>query len=213
MPFQPFLIDKKRIDKQLNVWEWNPSCRSSSRSIPRDDLHGEIRWIKTDLPPQYMMHTMSANVVGDELQLDGPIFNRPPFPFEQDFADGDDIALFFSIAKSFLGRWTIDLRDGMRRSPSSSRTGPRSCRRSTSATTARATSGAIRSAASIKRCGMKMNSLVVTNMKTMAEQVHQIRTDEPAAVLEATFAPRSVDSPEGDGYIIVPVSWWAREAR
>ena len=33
--------------------------------------------------------------------------------------------------------------------------------------------------------------------------------DQPAAVLEATFAPRKVDSPEGDGYLIVPVSKWA----
>ena len=48
------------------------------------------------------MHTLSANVVGDKLTLDGPIFNRPPFPFEQDFAAGDDVALFFSIARA---RW------------------------------------------------------------------------------------------------------------
>ncbi len=36
-------------------------------------------------------------------------------------------------------------------------------------------------------------------MQTMSDQVYQIRTDEPAAVLEATFAPRHKDSPEGDG--------------
>ena len=36
-----------------------------------------------------------------------------------------------------------------------------------------------------------MNSLVVTDMQTMAEQVHfRSASDEPAAVLEATFAPR-----------------------
>ena len=27
-------------------------------------------------------------------------------------------------------------------------------------------------------------------------------------MLEPTFAPRTTDAPEGDGYIIVPVSWW-----
>ncbi len=61
----------------------------------------------------------------------------------------------------------------------------------------------------VKRNGMSMNSLVVTNMRTMAEQVFQIRTTEAAAVLEATFAPPHADAPEGDGFIIVPVSWWA----
>jgi carotenoid cleavage dioxygenase-like enzyme len=58
---------------------------------------------------------------------------------------------------------------------------------------------------------MSMNSLVVTNMKTLGEQVYQIRQGEPAAVLEATFAPRSPDAPEGDGFVIVPVSWWGEK--
>jgi carotenoid cleavage dioxygenase len=56
---------------------------------------------------------------------------------------------------------------------------------------------------------MSMNSLVVHDMKTHSEQEFRIRHDRPAAVLEATFAPRSKDAPEGDGYIIVPVSKWA----
>ena len=56
-----------------------------------------------------------------------------------------------------------------------------------------------------------MNSLVVTNMRTMEEQVYQIRSGEPAAVLEPAFAARTVDSAEGDGYLIVPVSWWAEK--
>jgi len=56
-----------------------------------------------------------------------------------------------------------------------------------------------------------MNNLTVTNMKTLSESTYQIRDNEPAAVLEATFAPRKIDSPEGDGYIIVPVSWWAEK--
>ena len=43
----------------------------------------------------------------------------------------------------------------------------------------------------------------------LAEQVYQIRSNQAAAVLEGTFAPRTPDAPEGDGYIIVPVSWWA----
>jgi carotenoid cleavage dioxygenase len=60
-----------------------------------------------------------------------------------------------------------------------------------------------------KRAGMSMKSLVVHDMESHAEQEFRIRHEQPAAVLEATFAPRNVDSPEGDGYLIVPVSKWA----
>jgi len=42
----------------------------------------------------------------------------------------------------------------------------------------------------------------------LSEQVYQIRGEgELAAVPEASFAPRTTSAPEGDGYIIVPVSW------
>ncbi len=208
MPFQPFLVDKKRFEKDLNIWEWNPELPIVIALIPRHDLHGEIRWVKTDLPPQYIMHTMSANVVGNELQLDGPIFNRPPFPFEQDFTAGDDIALFFSIAKSHLGRWTIDLETGRAKSEQLSDR-PSELPKVDERHYGKGYEWGYQVGGVVKRSGMKMNSLVVTNMKTMADQVYEIRQDEPAAVLEATFAPRKIDSPEGDGYIIVPVSWWA----
>ena len=68
-------------------------------------MEADIRWITTGLPTQYVMHTMQANVRDGKLLLDAPIFNRPPFPFEQDFAEGDGVALFFSIpSSSFIMR-------------------------------------------------------------------------------------------------------------
>jgi carotenoid cleavage dioxygenase-like enzyme len=210
MPFQPFLVDKKRIDKGLNIWAWDEELPIVIALIPRDDLQGEIRWIKTDLPAQYVMHTMSANVEGGKLLLDGPIFNRPPFPFEQDFADGDDIALFFSIAKSHLGRWTVDLETGKATSEQLSDR-PSELPKVDERHYGKGYEWGYQVGGVVKRSGMKMNSLVITNMKTLSDQEWQIRRDEPAAVLEATFAPRSPDSAEGDGYIIVPVSWWAEK--
>src|SRR5438874_8344744 len=105
MPFQPFLIDKSRIAKQqLNVFAWDPELPIVIALIPRHDMTAPVRYIHTDLEPQMFLHTMSANVSGNTLTLDGPIFNRPPLPLEQDFAPGDEVALFFSIAKSVLGR-------------------------------------------------------------------------------------------------------------
>ena len=207
MPFQPFVIDKKRIDKEVSVFGWDPDLPIVIALIPRGP-GGEVRYITTDLEPEYVMHTMSANVVGDTLTLDAPIFNRPPFPFEQDFAAGDDVALFFSIANSFLGRWTIDLTTGRStREQLSDR--PSELPKIDERYYGRPYTWGYQVGGVLKRSGMSMNSLVVTNMQTLESSEHLIRTSQPAAVLESTFAPRTPDAPEGDGWIIVPVSWWA----
>lgn len=209
MPFQPFTIDKRKVtEKQLGIWGWDSELPIMLALIPRHDITGEVRWITTDLPPQYVMHTLSANVADGKLMLDAPIFNRPPFPFEQDFEVGDDVALFFSIAKSYLGRWTIDLSTGAAKSEQLSDR-PSELPKVDERFYGKGYTWGYQVGGVVKRSGMSMNSLVVTNMHTLAEQSYQIRGDQPAAVLEATFAPRSPDAPEGDGYIIVPVSWWA----
>jgi carotenoid cleavage dioxygenase len=208
MPFQPFILAKERILRGLGVWGWDPQLPIVLALIPRHDINGEIRWIKTDLRPQYVMHTMSANVIDGKLLLDAPIFNRPPFPFEQDFAAGDDVALFFSIASSTLGRWTVDLATGATTSEQLSDR-PSELPKVDERFYGKGYRWGYSVGGVVKRNGMSMNSLVVTDVQTMSEQVYQIRAGEPAAVLESSFAPRSIDSPEGDGYIIVPVSWWA----
>jgi len=208
MPFQPFIVDKARIAKGTGVYEWNPELPIVLALIPRHDINGEIRYVRMDIEPQYVMHTMSGNVSGSTLTLDGPIFNRPPFPFEQDFAKGDDVALFFSIAKSQLGRWTVDLESGATRSETLSDR-PSELPKVDERFYGKGYRWGYQVGGRVKRDGMSMNSLVVTDMMTLSDQEYQIRHDQPAAVLEATFAPRHVDSPEGDGYLIVPVSWWA----
>lgn len=211
MPFQPFTLDQKQItEQQLGIWGWDETLPIVLGLIPRHDIHGKIRWIDTDLPPQYIMHTMSANVEDDTLTLDGPIFNRPPFPFAQDFAVGDEVALYFSVARSFLGRWTVDLRTGKTVSEQLSDR-PSELPKVDERHYGKGYTWGFQVGGVVKRNGMSMNSLVLTNMKTLSEQVYQIRAGEPAAVLEATFAPRTPDSPEGDGYIIVPVSWWGEK--
>jgi carotenoid cleavage dioxygenase-like enzyme len=209
MAFQPFIPDKKRYrEEKLNVWGWKPEHPIHLALIPRNDPAKPVRWIKTDLEPQYIMHTMSANVVGDQLLLDGPIFNRPPFPFEQDFKDGDDVALYFNIAKSYLGRWVVDLTTGSVKAEQLSDR-PSELPKVDERFYGQGYRWGYQVGGVVKRGGMKMNSLVVTDMETLSDSEYQIRHDEPAAVMEATFAPRGPDSPEGDGYIIVPVSWWA----
>src|SRR5258705_11271617 len=58
------------------------------------------------------MHALSANHVGDRLVLAGPIFDRPPFMFDDRYGPGDANVPFFKLARSAFGRWTVDLATG-----------------------------------------------------------------------------------------------------
>jgi carotenoid cleavage dioxygenase-like enzyme len=209
MPFQPFIATRERIRKGLSIFGWDEALPIVVALIPRDDPeHGEIKWIKSDLEPQYVMHTLAANQRGNKIELDAPIFSRPPFPLEQDFKEGDEVALFFSIAKSTLGRWTIDLDKG---TITSERLDDRPAElpKVDERYYGKGYKWGYMIGGDVKGKGMSMKSLVVRNMETQAEQVYKIRHDEPAAVLEGTFAPRHADAGEGDGYLLVPVSRWA----
>ena len=208
MPFQPFIIDLQRNSKGLAVFGWEPELPITLALIPRHNLQGEIRWIQTDLPAQYVMHTMTANVKGDQLILDAPIFNKPPFPMEQDFKEGDQAALFFSNAASYLGRWTVNLTTGDTKAEQLSELPSEVCKVD-QRFYGRGHRYGFQVGGQPKKRGMRMDSLIRNDVDKVTEQVYQIRGDgELAAVLEASFAPRTTDAAEGDGYIIVPVSWW-----
>jgi carotenoid cleavage dioxygenase len=209
VPFQPFISDPARIERGLGIFGWNTDLPIVVALVPRDDLkNGKVRYIEANIEPEYVMHTMSCNVEGNILTLDAPIFDRPPFPFEQDFDEGDDVALFFSIAKSTLGRWTINLDTGDFKTERLNDR-PAELPKVDERFFGRGYRFGYLVGGDAKKGGMSMNSLVLHDFKTNCETEFRNRTDRPAAVLEAAFAPRSMDAPEGDGYVIVPVSFWA----
>jgi carotenoid cleavage dioxygenase len=51
-----------------------------------------------------------------------------------------------------------------------------------------------------------LRSVVRRNVRTGTEDSYTLNTDAPVSVFEPTFAPRSSDAPEADGYLIVPMS-------
>jgi carotenoid cleavage dioxygenase-like enzyme len=112
LPFMPFHISKDRIAKDLPIWGWDPELPVVLALVPRDDLDGAVRWVQAGFEAQYVMHTLSANHRGDTLVLDGPIFDRPPFMFEDRFQPGDANVPYFKLARSAFGRWTVDLTTG-----------------------------------------------------------------------------------------------------
>ena len=212
VPFQPFFADMSRLERDTSMFDWDTDKPISIALVPRHDLeNGEVRYIDTDFEPQYVMHTLSCNEENNSLTLDGPIFNVPPYPLEAKNKEGEEVALFFSIAKSMLGRWTLDLESGKTTSELLNDR-PAELPKVDERFFGKGYRYGYTIAGDPKGDGMKMKDLALYDARTGCDQVYRIRHDTPAAVLEATFAPRNPDSPEGDGYLIVPVSRWADNA-
>ena len=203
MPFQPFVMTRARIAKGLSVFGWDPELPIVIALIPRDDIDGEIRWITADIEPEYVMHTLSANHIGDTIVLDAPIADRPPFPFEDMFEIGEPNRPYWGQSLPVLGRWTVDLTTG---TATSERLGdmqsefPKVDERfyGCGYEWAFLLAG--------HEPGHKIDTLVQRNVRTGAERSHRIDGGATRGIAEPTFAPRAAGSPEGDGYLIVPVS-------
>jgi carotenoid cleavage dioxygenase-like enzyme len=209
LPFQGFVFDPGRLERGLPVHGWNPELATVLAMVPRGDVeHGEIRWITAEIEPQYVMHTLAANVDGDTLALDAPIFERPPFPLDIDSFAGEDVALFFNLARSTLGRWTVDLHSGAVKSELLS---DRPCElpKVDERFYGRGHRWGYLIGGDAKGSGMRMHSVVARDLETGNEQDYRLRHERPALVMEPTFVPRTADAPEGDGYLMVPVSRWA----
>jgi carotenoid cleavage dioxygenase-like enzyme len=208
LAFQPFVASPDRNARGLGVFGWNAELPIVIALVPRDDLeNGPVRYIEAGIEPEYVMHTLQANVVGNLLTLDAPIFDRPPFPFEFDFEPGQQPSLFFNIARSSLGRWSVDLETGKVQSERLSER-PAELPKVDERHYGRGYNWGYMIAGDPKGDGMQMKDLLVYDVTRGTEDTFRIRHDRPAAVLEASFAARTPDSPEGDGFLIVPVSRW-----
>lgn len=208
LPFQGFVFDPDRIEHGQSVQGWHPELPTMLALVPRDDVeNGEIRWITAEIEPQYAMHTLAADVDGDTLTLEAPIFERPPFPLDIDRFKGDDVALFFNLARSTLGRWTVDLAGG---SVKSELLDDQPCElpKVDERFYGRAHRWGYLIGGDAKGNGMRMHSLVVRDRTAGTEQQYRLRHERPALVMEPTFVPRTPDAVEGDGYLMVPVSRW-----
>ncbi|MGZ5365074.1 MAG: carotenoid oxygenase family protein, partial [Mycobacterium sp.] len=208
LPFQGFAFDPDRVGQGLSVQDWQPDLPIMLALVPRDDIErGEIRWITAEIEPQYVMHTLAANVDGNTLTMDAPIFERPPFPLDIDGFEGEDVALFFNLARSTLGRWTVDL-DSC--AVKSELLGERPCElpKVDERFYGRGHRWGYLIGGDARGNGMRMHSLVIRDIVTGSEQEYRLRHERPALVMEPTFVPRTPDAPEGDGYLMVPVSRW-----
>jgi carotenoid cleavage dioxygenase len=199
LPFQPLVVGTERVERGLAWYGWEPELPITLALISRDDFDAPIRWLSADIEPEYVLHTMSANHVGDTLILDAPIYDAPPFPLEETTPIGSD---YIPMATTRMGRWTIDLARGNVKSE-------------------RVDDRAVEFPKIDERfygrpyewgflmAGEEMWSLhtvVRRNVRTGDEDSFKIERESPISVFEPTFAPRSANAPEADGYLILPLS-------
>jgi carotenoid cleavage dioxygenase len=199
LPVQPFTVGRARIARGLSVFGWEPDKPTMLVLVPRDDINGEIRYLTADFDTQYVMHTMSANHVGDTLVLDGPIYDRPPFPFEDEVDFGVD---FVPFGSGVNGRWLVDLVSGK---VTSERIGERAVEfpKVDERYYGRGYDwGFLAEGDSL----WGLDTVTRRNVKTGQEDSYTIKSDDVAVLFEPTFAPRSPDAAEGDGYLLVPIS-------
>lgn len=202
LPFQPLIVGLDRMNDGKAFYDWRPDLPVVLALIRRDDFEAPIRWLTIDVEAEYVLHTLSANHSGDILTLDAPIYDHPPFPTEETNPIGQD---YVPMSTTKMGRWTVDLVAGTVKSE-------------------RVDDRAVEFPKVDERfygkpyewgflmAGPEMWSLrtvVRRNVRTGTEDSYTLKTDSPVSVFEPTFAPRSADAPEADGYLIVPMSRFA----
>jgi carotenoid cleavage dioxygenase len=199
IPFQPVVVGTDRINQDLAWYGWEPEKPIQIALIPRDDINGPIRWVETAFDPQFVLHTMSANHEGDKVILDAPIYEHPPFPTKERTPDGSD---YLPMDTAKFGRWIIDVETGSARSEF---VDDRVCefpKVDERFYGQPYTKGFLVGGPDL----WNLTTLICRDVKSGKEQSYEVKGDTPVAVFEPTFAPRHEDAPEGDGYLIAPVS-------
>jgi carotenoid cleavage dioxygenase len=133
------------------------------------------------------------------LTLDAPLYEHPPFPTEKRTATGSD---YVPMDAARLGRWTIDLNTGSVRSEY---VDDRACefpKVDERFYGQPYTKGFLAAGTEL----WSLDTIVCRDIPSGKEQSYRIQGDSPVSVFEETFAPRYEGAPEGDGYLIVPVS-------
>ncbi|AFR48194.1 carotenoid oxygenase family protein [Gordonia sp. KTR9] len=211
LPFQPFTLSSEKANKGLGGYGWEVEKPIMLALVDRFNIDAEIIWVTAELPPQYMMHMLSANEVGDTIQLDGPLFGRPPFQTDDMSAPGDPFIPFFQVAPSKLGRWTIDLRTKTVKSEVLDDVMCELPKIDERFFGQPYDWGVIvgGSPSDSRKGAMRMDTLIRRNMRTGSDRRVRLTNDKHETPFEPAFIPRAIDAGEGDGYLIVPISKFA----
>jgi len=200
LPYTPLYTSTDRpLKDNLGIFGWDPNRPSYVALVPRS-LEGEVRYIETDFPASYILHTMGANQIGDKIILDAPFAPRPPYAFEQDqIALGEPLPPFTS---AFDGRWVVDLAQDRVTAEQLSDVPTEFPKIDERFYGKSYEHGYL--LISGRGDLFSFDTLVHKNVRTGKQVTYQVRSDTAVALTEPTFAPRFYGAPEGDGYLMVP---------
>jgi carotenoid cleavage dioxygenase-like enzyme len=207
--FAPFLQDRKNIAKGGSVYSWDTSLPTKIAIVNRNDMDAKIIWAEADFEAEYIMHTLSANEIDGKIFLDGPIFDRPPFMTGDRYEPGGPYIPFWQVATSCIGRWIVDLKTGRVKSEKLGDQ-PVELPKVDERFIGQSYKWGFLTAGEVVKEGMRMNSVMRRNVITGEEDVYRIKnpSNRPIGVWESVFVPSSADAPEGNGFLITPVSFF-----
>jgi carotenoid cleavage dioxygenase len=194
-PFFPLITDLQVIKAGGPYFQWNPDKDVHVALVPRKGTARDIRWFK--MPAASAGHMMNAHREGTKVHLDVCLYEGNCFPFFTTPA-GETTPM----VPPFLTRLTFDLdsHDGRiekRRLLASSCEMPR--------TDDRYQGQPYRHGYVIAGRGPDGSS-GTGHLDVQTGEFEMWSPGPGDAVQEAQFVPRSPDSPEGDGWLLVPVS-------
>ncbi|MDB5920519.1 MAG: lignostilbene alpha-beta-dioxygenase [Massilia sp.] len=206
-PIVPVVSSLERAKTGRPTFGWDGSKDIYLGVMPRRGEAKDVRWFRA--PNQFASHVMNAFNEGNKVHIDMPAAESNMFPF---FPDITGAPFDRERAASRVTRWTIDLdsrHDGFTAHQMTSMIGefPRIddryamqayrhgylCVTDMSKPYDAARGGSI--------SGMFINCLGHIDLATGASE--QFFVGPTSTLQEPTFVPKSADSPEGEGYLVV----------
>ena len=201
LPIMPLVAEEKRLRAGGDYYEYDPDLPSKWGVMPRDgDPATDMRWF--DIPGIVMGHVMNAYTDGDKVIIDTPCSPGNCFSFFRD-KYGNLPTMPETITQ--ITRITFDL-----------------SKPDSEAVTLQPLNGALGDMPKIDdRYAMQKYNVGYFALRDFPQmgigqidwetgeiKVHEL---EGAASQEPVFVPRTPDSPEGDGYILVAVDRMAEK--
>ncbi|MDD9963470.1 MAG: carotenoid oxygenase family protein [Gammaproteobacteria bacterium] len=204
VPYTGWHYDSENAKAGGAPMHWKPENGVTIALVPRD-LESPVKWIKSDFPGEYILHTLSANTSDNKITLNGPVYKQPPFGFDQFNQVGSP---YIPLYAANNGHWVCDLDSG---TLSSEVFDDRPCE--FPKIDERFFGKPYQHGFMLGGDTLYMlDTLIHYNVRSGEEKRLRIvdpeEHDKPVGLAEPVFVPRHASAAEGDGYMLLPVSWF-----
>ncbi|HLH68738.1 MAG TPA: carotenoid oxygenase family protein [Candidatus Dormibacteraeota bacterium] len=204
-PIMPLAADPDRLRRGGPRWAWDPSKRTYLAVMPRRGTAADIVYFEG--PPRWSFHVMNAFTSGTRVCIDLCVGEVAPF------ADHEGRSPDPERTAQYLTRWTCDLARGGGSFEERILWGgmhsdfPEVDRRVlTQAYRHGFMIAKDRSRPVNPEVAVGLSYNTIAHIDHLTGEVETYYVGEDAAVQEPVFVPRSLDAPEGDGYLLTVIN-------